>query len=191
MPLPRDLSPMLATAGRLPPDDDAWAFEVKWDGVRVLAAVEGGAVRLTSRAGNDVTGGYPELQALAGAVDGPVLLDGEVVAFDEAGRSDFGLLQGRMHVRSPRADLLRAVPVHLVLFDLLAAPDLVLGEPYDDRAGPAGGARPAGAVVADARRASPATAAPCSRPRRRRGWRASSPSGATAATSPGGAATAG
>ena len=131
--LPRDLSPMLATAGRLPPDDDSWAFEVKWDGVRVLAAVEGGAVRLTSRAGNDVTGGYPELQDLAGALDGPVLLDGELVAFDEQGRSDFGLLQGRMHVRSPRPDLVRAVPVHLVLFDLLADPELRLEETYDDR----------------------------------------------------------
>ncbi|MCW2606481.1 MAG: polymerase LigD, ligase domain protein [Frankiales bacterium] len=133
MALPRDLSPMLATAGPLPPDDDAWAYEVKWDGVRVLAAVEDGAVRLTSRAGNDVTGGYPELQALAGAVDRPLLLDGEVVAFDEQGRSDFGLLQGRMHVRSPRPDLLRAVPVQLVLFDLLAGPELLLDEPYSAR----------------------------------------------------------
>ncbi|MCU1693931.1 MAG: hypothetical protein JWM64_3022 [Frankiales bacterium] len=130
MALPRDLSPMLATAGPLPPDDDAWAYEVKWDGVRVLVAVEGGAVRLTSRAGNDVTGGYPELQALAGALEGPVLLDGEVVAFDEAGRSDFGLLQGRMHVRSPRPDLLRAVPVQVVLFDVLADPAPLLEEPY-------------------------------------------------------------
>lgn len=133
MALPRDLSPMLATAGPLPPDDDGWAYEVKWDGVRVLVAVEEGAVRLTSRAGNDVTGGYPELQALAGAVEGPVLLDGEVVAFDEQGRSDFGLLQGRMHVRAPRADLQRAVPVQVVLFDLLAAPDPVLEEPYSAR----------------------------------------------------------
>ena len=126
---------MLATTGPLPPDDDAWAFEVKWDGVRVLAAVEDGAVRLTSRAGNDVTGGYPELQALAGAVDGPALLDGEVVAFDERGRSDFGLLQGRMHVRAPRPDLLRAVPVQLVLFDVLAAPTSLLDAPYAERRG--------------------------------------------------------
>ncbi|MCW2778897.1 MAG: polymerase LigD, ligase domain protein [Frankiales bacterium] len=133
MPLPRDLSPMLATAGPLPPDDDAWAYEVKWDGVRVLVAVEDGAVRLTSRAGNDVTGGYPELQALADAVDRPVLLDGEVVAFDEAGRSDFGRLQERMHVRSPRPDLVRAVPVHVVLFDVVADPVPLLDEPYRGR----------------------------------------------------------
>jgi bifunctional non-homologous end joining protein LigD len=133
VPLPRDLAPMLATAGTLPPDDDDWAYEVKWDGVRAQVAVEDGVVRLTSRAGNDVTSGYPELQALGAAVAGPVLLDGEVVALDEAGRPDFGLLQARMHVRGPRPELLRRVPVSLVLFDLLAAPDLLVDLPYDTR----------------------------------------------------------
>jgi bifunctional non-homologous end joining protein LigD len=124
---------MLATSGALPPDDDAWAYEVKWDGVRAQVAVEAGAVRLTSRNGNDVTGGYPELQALAAAVPGPVLLDAEVVALDDTGRPDFGRLQSRMHVRAPRAELVRTVPVSLVLFDLLADPALLLDRPYDER----------------------------------------------------------
>jgi len=117
--LPRDLRPMLATTGDLPPDDERWAYEVKWDGVRVLAAVEPGRLRLTSRAGNDVTGGYPELTPLGEVLDRPVLLDGELVALTPAGLPDFGRLQSRLHVRSPSAALRAAVPVTFVAFDLL------------------------------------------------------------------------
>jgi bifunctional non-homologous end joining protein LigD len=132
VPLPKGLTPMLATAGALPPDDGGWAFEVKWDGVRALVAVEGSRVRLTSRAGNDVTGGYPELAAVQ--VDLPVLLDGEVVAFDEAGRPDFGRLQSRMHVRGPGRDLLTTTPVVLLVFDVLHAGNRsLLDLPYDER----------------------------------------------------------
>ena len=58
-PLPTGLRPMLATAGTLPADDDAWAYEVKWDGVRALVAVDGGRPVVTSRNGNDVTSSYP------------------------------------------------------------------------------------------------------------------------------------
>lgn len=124
---------MLATAGVLPPDDPAWSYEVKWDGVRVLAAVQGAGVVLTSRAGNDVTGGYPELQALAEAT-GPVLLDGEVVALSPEGVPDFGRLQGRMHVRSPSAALQAATPVTFVVFDLLhQGARSTLALPYEQR----------------------------------------------------------
>ena len=132
MPLPKGLTPMLATAGVLPPDDGLWAYEVKWDGVRALVAVEDGRLHLTSRAGNDVTGGYPELAAVQ--VDLPVLLDGEVVAFDEAGRPDFGRLQSRMHVRGPGRDLLTTTPVVLLVFDVLHAGNRsLLDLPYDER----------------------------------------------------------
>ena len=132
--LPRDLRPMLATAGALPPDDPAWAYEVKWDGVRVLAAVQDGRVRLTSRVGNDVTGGYPELTALADALAAPVLLDGEVVALSAAGVPDFGRLQSRMHVRAPSAALRASTPVTFVVFDLLhLGGSSLLDEDYDTR----------------------------------------------------------
>lgn len=134
--LPRGLRPMLASAGALPPDDAAWAYELKWDGVRVLASVEDGRLRLASRVGNDVTGGYPELAALADAVDRPVLLDGEVVALTAAGVPDFGLLQSRMHVRSPSAALRASTPVTFVVFDLLHVDGTsLLDESYDDRRG--------------------------------------------------------
>lgn len=127
-----ELRPMLATAGR-PPVDPGWAVEFKWDGVRALVVVEGGSVRFVSRNGNDVTGGYPELVA-AVPTDRDLVLDGEIVALDAAGRPDFGLLQHRMHVRTPPVTLLESVPVELYLFDVLRIDgESLLGEPYDVR----------------------------------------------------------
>lgn len=121
-PLPAFVRPMLATPGELPARDEGWAYEVKWDGVRAVVFVEDGRVRLMSRRGNDVTASYPELQALAGELPGrPAVLDGEIVALDEDGRPDFGLLQGRIHL-TERAQVARMVlrtPVTLMLFDVL------------------------------------------------------------------------
>ena len=132
--LPRDLAPMLATSGELPADDGRWSYEVKWDGVRVLVGVESGRLELRSRNRNDVTAAYPELRALAAALDGDALLDGEVVAFDDAGRPDFGRLQSRMHARAPGPTLVRETPVALLLFDALhVGGRSLLQEPYDVR----------------------------------------------------------
>src|SRR5262249_45008680 len=109
----------LATAGA-PPSCPGWAFEFKWDGVRAIAAVAGDQIRLCSRTGNDITGGYPELAELSELVSGrPALLDGEIVALSGAGRPDFELLQQRMHVRSPSADLVARIPISYYVFDLL------------------------------------------------------------------------
>ncbi|MFC9760780.1 ATP-dependent DNA ligase [Rhodococcus jostii] len=93
--LPRGLSPMLASPGTLDGlDADEWAFEGKWDGIRVIAEISGGELKLTSRAGNDKTHDYARLGWLADALgDHEVVLDGEVVAFDERGVANFGLLQ--------------------------------------------------------------------------------------------------
>jgi len=125
---------MLATSGKLPPDDGRWSYEVKWDGVRVLVAAESGRLELRSRNGNDVTAAYPELRALAATLSVDALLDGEVVAFDEGGRPDFGRLQSRMHARSPGPTLVRDTPVTLLVFDaLLVGSRSLLAEPYDVR----------------------------------------------------------
>ncbi len=130
--LPPSLSPMLATRGPLPPQDGRWSYELKWDGVRAMVAVDGDQVRLRSRAGNDITSAYPELSLVR--ADVPVLLDGEVVAFDELGRPDFGLLQERMHVSRPDRTLLARTPVALVVFDVLhVAERSTLDLSYDDR----------------------------------------------------------
>ena len=119
--VPHGLRPMLAVAGSLPADERGWGFELKWDGLRALATIEDGGLRLTSRNGRDITVSYPELQPLAAALTGHrAVVDGEIVAF-AGGRPDFGLLQQRMHVtdagRARR--LAQRVPVTLVVFDLL------------------------------------------------------------------------
>lgn len=120
-PLPSDLRPMLATSGDAPPTGPGWAWELKWDGVRALAYVEGGRLRLVSRNGNDVTARYPETRGLGAALGArQAVLDGEIVAFDEAGRPDFERLQPRIHVDPSRLKrLVHDVPVTYVLFDLL------------------------------------------------------------------------
>ncbi|MFI6909632.1 non-homologous end-joining DNA ligase [Nonomuraea sp. NPDC050394] len=117
-------APMLAAPGSPPPpsQDDAWGVEMKWDGVRALAYVEDGAVRLMSRNLKDITIAYPEIQLMAGAVGGhAVVLDGELVAFDDAGRPSFGQLQARMHQRNRAriTELVGTVPVTYLIFDLL------------------------------------------------------------------------
>ena len=82
MTIPR-FAPMLATPWRSPFTDPGWLFEVKWDGVRAILTVEGGSVSVRSRRGNDITGGYPELSG--SHPSRPCVLDGEIVASDEAG----------------------------------------------------------------------------------------------------------
>jgi bifunctional non-homologous end joining protein LigD len=121
-PMPSHLAPMLARAGSLPRDDDQWAYEIKWDGVRALVYSEPGRIRLESRNGNDITAGYPELRPLNRALSShSAILDGEIVAFDEHGRPSFARLQSRMHLRGESAVRRRAkdVPVAYIAFDLL------------------------------------------------------------------------
>jgi bifunctional non-homologous end joining protein LigD len=132
--MPRLIKPMLATSRPgLPHDGDRYGWEFKWDGVRAIAYVGGGRLRLLSRNGNDVTASYPELGVLASAVRVPVILDGEIIAI-RGGRPDFGLLQSRMHVRQPFSPLIRAAPVHLYLFDVLHADgEMLLTLPYTAR----------------------------------------------------------
>lgn len=93
--LPRGLAPMLATAGTLDGlDPEQWAFEGKWDGIRLIVEFDGVTVKLRGRAGNDVTDRYPALQALAVPLDGHrAVLDGEVVSLDARGHTSFPALQ--------------------------------------------------------------------------------------------------
>jgi bifunctional non-homologous end joining protein LigD len=138
-PLPEPLEPMLALLGDLPParDDAAWAYEMKWDGVRALGYVERGTVRLISRNRLDMTRSYPELAALGEQLSGrQALLDGEIVAFDEAGRPSFSKLQRRMHVqgKSAAAQLVATDPAVLLVFDLLHLDgESLLAKPYTER----------------------------------------------------------
>jgi len=121
-PLPDKIVPMMAQLGKLPRDDERWAFEVKWDGVRAICHSEPGRMRLNSRNLLDITPRYPELGRLNRALSHHrAILDGEVVALDAEGKPSFGALQRRMHVASESAvrRLARELPVTYVLFDLL------------------------------------------------------------------------
>lgn len=105
-------------------DSADWLFEVKWDGVRILAFCDRDGTRLISRTGRDVTHQYPEFTDLHRRlqVDGAVL-DGEILALDHQGRPSFELLQKRINLARP-ADIARAAaeqPLDLVLFDLIFA----------------------------------------------------------------------
>ncbi len=95
--LPTRLEPMLATPLPAPPTGDGWAYEIKWDGIRALAYLDGERLKLSARRGADHTPRYPELAELAEALDRrDAILDGEIVAFDDEGRPRFQLLQRRM-----------------------------------------------------------------------------------------------
>lgn len=131
------VQPMLATAGELPADDDGWAYEIKWDGLRAIADIANGAVTLFSRTGRDITGSYPELRSWPAAVDqDPIVLDGEIVAFGGAAWPSFEALQQRMNVPSGSQAIFLAsqVPVTYLAFDLLFSDGQpLLDEPYRQR----------------------------------------------------------
>ncbi len=122
---PRWMEPMAATAtpdARLPGGvvDGGWLFERKLDGVRVLAWVVDGEVTLLSRNRIHQEDVYPEVvDGLAEGVAVDAVVDGEVVAYDPAGRTSFALLQQRMHVHDEVRSRRSPVPVTFVAFDLL------------------------------------------------------------------------
>ena len=121
--MPSRLDPMLAKPGEVPESDaDDWAYEIKWDGVRVLGYADRGRWCMLSRRLEDVSVRYPELEPIAEALEGhSAILDGEVVALDEEGRPRFQLIQSRMGLTSPGVIKARAnqQPVDYVIFDLL------------------------------------------------------------------------
>jgi bifunctional non-homologous end joining protein LigD len=125
----RDIKPetaplMLAESRDGPFSDPAWLFELKLDGYRLLAARDGGPARLFSRNGNDLSACFPEvIRAVSGLPVNGLVLDGEVVALDDAGRPSFQRLQQRgkltrsLDIRQGAIDN----PVTYFAFDLLAA----------------------------------------------------------------------
>lgn len=113
---------MKAVSGELP-TTEGWSFEIKWDGMRIIAFIDEEGVRLQSANLLDATASFPELAGLADATAGfeSIVLDGEVVAFADDGRPSFGRIQDRMHVKDPIEAQRRARgnPVSYVIFDLL------------------------------------------------------------------------
>jgi bifunctional non-homologous end joining protein LigD len=121
-PMPDRIAPMLARSGNLPRDEEAYGFEVKWDGIRTVLFCDHGHLTLQGRNFTDFTPRYPEVRELARELGARrLVLDGEVVAFDDEGRPSFERLQTRMHLASDSAvrRRMRDTPVTYVIFDLL------------------------------------------------------------------------
>ncbi|MEV4125468.1 non-homologous end-joining DNA ligase [Nocardia sp. NPDC049707] len=125
---------MLAAAGKLPADDDQWAYEVKFDGIRAIGYVDD-VLRLISRNDKDISAAWPELADIAPG-NPRFVVDGEVVTFTADGRTSFEALQPRMHQRNPamiRA-LQKSIPATYLIFDLLHIGDRSLIDlPYQQR----------------------------------------------------------
>jgi bifunctional non-homologous end joining protein LigD len=121
--MPTVIHPMLATLVEEPFDNPQWLFEIKWDGYRSVAFLDGGKARLVSRNQNDMTSQYPELRDLPNYVRArTAVLDGEIVALDDSGRPSFSLMQQRTGIsgagrKVKAAD--RSVPIAYCVFDLL------------------------------------------------------------------------
>jgi len=113
-PFPIIHSPMLATLIDAPFNDPHWLFETKWDGFRALCTIaSNGSLRLLSRNGHDLLQRYPRLSTLRTSFHGTsLLLDGEIVALDRYGRSNFQRLQDAER---------RNVALKYAVFDLLYA----------------------------------------------------------------------
>ena len=127
--LPAKLSPQLATLADHPPGDpDDWVFEVKFDGYRMLARVDGKDVKLVTRNGHDWSAKLPHLvDAIRAMKLAPCWLDGEIVVLDEAGIPDFQALQNAFDQRRVR-------DVVYYVFDLpIHARRDLRGEPLAER----------------------------------------------------------
>jgi bifunctional non-homologous end joining protein LigD len=137
-PMPSTFAPMLATPATERPRHGEWAYELKWDGIRAIAFVDGGRARFTNRRGGDITARYPELRALGRAMGSTrAILDGEIVSIDPAtGRPDFHRIQQRMHVDGEHRirKLSEELPVTYIVFDLVWFDGhSLVPEPYEER----------------------------------------------------------
>jgi bifunctional non-homologous end joining protein LigD len=123
-------------SGSLPADDERWAYEMKWDGIRGLAFIEDGKLRLMTRNQIEVTRRYPELGGLGSALGShTAIVDGEIVGFDAGGRPRFEALQQRMGLEgNHRIPARPDVAVAYMVFDVLYLDDaLLVNEPYEQR----------------------------------------------------------
>ena len=120
--LPRVVEPMLATEAPEPFDSQAHIFEVLWEGIRALAFIERGELRLQDRWGRDITRRYPELTSIpARTRESGLVLDGAIVCLDRDGRPDFDRLSERLGIENEAeaADAADRCPVTFQAFDLL------------------------------------------------------------------------
>src|SRR5690606_23901261 len=140
---PADLSallPMLAKSGVPIRDEDAYTFEPKYDGIRVLAYATAQGAALVTRNGNDKAKQFPEITAelsrLVEQLGHPVVLDGELVGLRKGKIVRFESLQGRMHLTDLRRvrTLAEEQPAALIAFDLiLSGEEALVHLPWSER----------------------------------------------------------
>jgi bifunctional non-homologous end joining protein LigD len=133
-PMPANVEPMLATLASHAFDDPDWLFEIKWDGFRVQSVVRDREVRLFTRNLNEAETYFGRLLTPPSWIQArEAIVDGEVVALDDDGRPDFGLLQERIsELRAGRRKL--SGPLVYQAFDLLHLDGRsLLGVPLEDR----------------------------------------------------------
>jgi bifunctional non-homologous end joining protein LigD len=116
------IRPMLASLTDLPFDRGGWILEPKFSGIRALAYVLNGTVKLYSRRGLDLTHRFPDLAASLAKQDSDMIIDGEIVALTAEGRPSFQLLQQRSGLISPEgfARQNREIPIQFYAFDMIA-----------------------------------------------------------------------
>ncbi len=136
--MPDRIAPMLATAGRQPFDSPDHIFELMWGGLRAMAHIRDGHLRLVARNGVDLAPHIPELNHLPGLITArEAILDGEVVVLGAEGQPEFDALRPRLHALlerdRPPEDLLKprkvAGQLSYQAFDLL----WLDGRPMSDR----------------------------------------------------------
>ena len=111
--------PMLLSQAALPFDDINYAFEVKYDGVRMTARMSGDGVSLFNRRLNERTRQYPEIvEQLKILTLGATVLDGEIIALSESGVPDFYRVMKRDRVENPTARFIKEIPVYFMVFDI-------------------------------------------------------------------------
>ncbi|MGO7308825.1 non-homologous end-joining DNA ligase [Rhizobium ruizarguesonis] len=115
-PMPARVEPCLALLKQKPPSGPEWFYEIKWDGYRVAVHVDIGGVKVLTRGGHDWSHRFPAIAQEAKSFGTTMILDGEAVVLDEAGRSDFGALQRALGGRGGKQ---RADAAVLFAFDLL------------------------------------------------------------------------
>ena len=116
----------LATLTNEIPKGKNWIFEIKYDGYRILSYVENGKVKMLSRNNVDYTKKFKNLVDILKQFDTPCILDGEVVMFDDNGKSDFGLLQNSIQKKNNN--------FYYVIFDILAIGNIDLRDlPLSER----------------------------------------------------------
>ena len=126
--MPKHIEPMLATLATKAFDDDDWLFEIKWDGFRVQAVVDEGKVKIWTRSLKDAEMYFPNLLSPPRWIEAKqAIVDGEVVALDEAGRPDFSLLQTKLGDKTGSGLVYQ--PFDLLYLDGRS----LLGVPLEDR----------------------------------------------------------